>query len=212
LTRAAVQYARIATVALLAVAYAALAYYTSVTPGMQSLGAMVALTPLMLALVSIAWHARNRVAWMGATALVCTGLAFQWGAITNHYDYLYWLEHAGTEAFLGVVFLRSLQPGREAMCSYFARMVHGSLTPVLERYTRQITIAWVMFFFAMSSISSVLFFTATISAWSTFAYFFTAPLTIGMFVIEYMVRRRVLPDMEHAHIFDGIRAFWKSAA
>ncbi len=209
---AAVRYARLISIIALAVGYALLAHYTNTTPGVESLGTLVALAPIMLALWSVAWHARYRTAMLIAFGLVCAGVALQWDTLTSHYDHVYWLEHAGTEAFLCVTFARSLRSGREPMCTYFARAVHGSLTPALERYTRQITVAWVMFFGSMAAVSTVLFFIAPLNIWSAFANFFTAPLIISMFVIEYLVRRHQLPDMEHVHIVDGIKAFWKASA
>jgi hypothetical protein len=29
-----------------------------------------------------------------------------------------------------------------------------------------------------------------------------------MFIIEYLVRRRLHPHMQHAHILDAVKAFW----
>jgi uncharacterized membrane protein len=69
----------------------------------------------------------------------------------------------------------------------------------------------VVFFAAMASLSTALYFSVPLATWSMFANFFTAPLIVLMFLCEYLVRRCRFPDMEHAHIVDGVRAFWNAA-
>jgi hypothetical protein len=86
-------------------------------------------------------------------------------------------------------------------------MIHGPLTPSIERYTRQVTAAWVVFFGMMAATSSLVFFAAPLSTWSVFANFFTAPLTCLMFIAEYAARRHLHPDMEHVHILAAVKAF-----
>ena len=107
---------------------------------------------------------------------------------------------------------RTSAAGRESTRTYFARLVQGALTPALERYTRQITQAWVMFFALMTVVSTLLYWAAPLEVWSLFANFFTGPLIGLMFVGEYIVRRRVLPHMQHAHILDAVKVFWKAPA
>ena len=48
-------------------------------------------------------------------------------------------------------------------------MIHGAVTPAVARYTRQITLAWTLFFVAIAAVSTLLFATAPIVTWSTFA-------------------------------------------
>ena len=207
-----VRLARGALCIALAIGYAFLAHYTNITPGAHTLGSLVALAPLLLAWLSVARQTRHRKLMLAALAALCTGLFLKWDLVTAHYGELYWLEHAGTMSFLGLSFARTLQDGREPMCAYFARMVHGALSPQLADYTRRLTRAWVVFFGAMALTSTLLFAATPLSVWSAFANFFTGPLIGGMFAVEYLVRRRMLPDMEHAHILDGIKAFWKAPA
>lgn len=196
----------------LTVGYILLAHYTITTPGHETLGGLLALAPIVAAALSLAWRSPHRpwmLALLGAGAVL---LAAGWGTIEQHYSHIYWIEHAGTQCLLGWMFARTLAPGREPMCSFFARMVHGKLTPALARYTRQITSAWVVFFCGMASMSTLLYFTAPLASWSLFANFMTAPLTGLMFLGEYLVRRRVLPNLEHVDILMAVKAFWKSPA
>jgi hypothetical protein len=47
--------------------------------------------------------------------------------------------------------------------------------------------------------------------WSAFANFCGFPLVVAMFVGEYLVRGRALPDMQHATLLAGVHAFLASA-
>lgn len=205
----AVRAMRVAAVVLLGAAYACLAHYTN-TAHDRAAGTIIALAPLAIAALMAAWHARRRGAALALFIAACALVAASWPQLTERYSTIYWMEHAGSQSVLALVFARTLAAGREPLCGYFARMVHGKLSPEIERYTRQLTVAWSLFFIMMAAASSALFFGATLEAWSTFANFLTAPLTALMFVAEYLVRRRVHPDMEHADIFAGIQAFWNA--
>lgn len=206
------RYGRPMLIIALALGYAFLAHYTNTGSGTRTLGTLVALAPLVLAALSFAWHSRHRLRMLVVFGAGCVALGMAWPAMAQHYDRIYWIEHAGTELILCITFLRTLGPGREPMCTYFARSVHGSLTPELERYTRQITVAWVVFFGLMATTSTAIFVATPLAVWSAFANFLTAPLIGSMFVAEYLVRRHLHPNMEHAHIFEGVKAFWKAPA
>jgi uncharacterized membrane protein len=111
---------------------------------------------------------------------------------------------------LCLVFARTMGAGREPMCSYFARMVHGPLSTIMLRYTRRVTAAWVMFFGAMAATSTLLFVLAPLNIWSAFANFFTLPLTCLMFIAEYVARRHARLDVQEVSIFAAVEAVWKS--
>jgi uncharacterized membrane protein len=203
--------ARVAAVAILAAGYACLAHYSN-TSRNRDAGIVIALMPLAVAMLAMGWQARRRPLVLGLFAVICGGTALAWPFLQRHYSMIYWIEHVVTQMLLCLMFARTLAPGREPLCTYFARMVHGSLDMEIENYTRRLTRIWAMFFAAVAATSSALFFGATLTTWSTFAYFFTGPLVGLMFVIEYIVRRRLLPQMEHANILAGIQAFWKAPA
>lgn len=196
----------------LAIGYALAAHYTNVTAGNQTLGAALAFAPIVLASLSVAWHAAHRVAAMLLFALGIGALLLVWKTMENHFSLVYWMEHAGTELLLCFAFARTLKEGKEPLCTYFARMVHGTLTPGIARYTRQVTQAWALFFGTMALFSTLLFHFASLNAWSIFANFFTGPLIALMFVAEYLVRRWMHPDVEHESIISSVKLFWKMPA
>ena len=203
---------RAAAIIALIGGYTALAHHTNTTPGYETLGSMIALAPFALAALTLAWRSPRRSPMLALVALAFTALWLAWPSIEHHYSRIYWLEHAGTQLILCLVFARTMAAGREPMCSYFARTVHGPLTPVMLRYTRLVTAAWVMFFGAMAAGSTLLFVLAPLNIWSAFANFFTLPLTCLMFIAEFEARRHARLDMQKVSIFAAVQAVWKSKA
>lgn len=203
-------YARVAAVGVLGLAYACLAHRSN-TADSGSAGALLALAPMALAALVLGWRSRHRLAGMTVAVAACFAAVLSLPLLQRHTSTIYWFEHAATQSLLCIAFARSLAPGRESMCTMFARMVHGALAPGMERYTRGVTCAWSIFFGAMVLVSTALFFAAPVSVWSAFANFLTAPLIALMFIAEYAVRRRLLPDVEHAGIVAGVQAFWKAS-
>jgi uncharacterized membrane protein len=193
----------------LCVGYSLLAHYTNAVPGNETLGALVAIAPILLALVTMAWHSQHRTAMLSAIAVALVATAIAWHSLESHFTWIYWIEHAGTQLIFCLLFARSLAPGREPLCSLIARLVHGTLSPAILRYTRQITVAWMTFFGLMSATSTMLFFAAPLTTWSAFVNFFTGPLICLMFVVEYVIRRMMFPDVEHVHIMVAVRAVRK---
>jgi uncharacterized membrane protein len=86
-------------------------------------------------------------------------------------------------------------------------MLTGPADPAYMRYTWKVTVVWTMYFVSSAMISIGLFFFGPIAVWSYFANLLT-PVIVGlMFVIEYLVRVRVLPDRAHFSISQTIRAY-----
>ncbi len=193
----------------LSAGYALLAHYTNSVPGNATLGALVAIAPILLALVTMAWNAQHRTTMLSAIAVAIVAAVIAWHSLESHFTWIYWIEHAGTQLIFCLLFARSLAPGREPLCSLIARLVHGSLSSAILRYTRQITVAWLIFFGLMSATSTVLFFTAPLNMWSAFVNFFSGPLICLMFVVEYVIRRLMFPDVEHVHYMVAVRAVRK---
>ncbi|MGZ8252126.1 MAG: hypothetical protein ACXWT7_07260, partial [Methylophilaceae bacterium] len=97
-------------------------------------------------------------------------------------------------------------------CVHFAEMINGgALPPEHERYARYVTVAWVIFFALMLLTSTLLFFLAPLATWSIFVNFLTLPLVALMFVLEFMVRRRVLVALPSGHILDAVRAYLRNS-
>lgn len=215
MTRTLVRAIRWIVIAAGAIAYPVLAHYstaTSAATAFPSLGVAASLTPALAILLWLTWRSPMRRIMM----LVCAGVGLLlwgfWGTLERNFSWVYFLQHAGTYAMLAAVFGVTLARGRQALCTRFAEVVHGSLTPEEVRYSRQVTLAWTLFLLSISLVSGALFFLASIEAWSVFANFLSFPLILLMFVVEFAVRRRKLPHQKKHSIMDGMLAYWKTPA
>jgi len=198
-----------------AIAYPVLAHYSTATSAattFPSLGVAVSLAPSLAILLWLTWRSPMRPAMLFLCAVVGGLLWGFWGVLERNFSWVYFLQHAGTYAMLAAMFGVTLARGRQALCTRFAEVVHGSLTPEEAHYSRQVTLAWTLFLLAISLVSSALFFLASIETWSVFANFLSFPLILLMFVVEYGVRRRKLPHQKKHSIMDGMRAYWKTPA
>lgn len=194
-------------IAALVIGYALLAHYTNKSAHSSSLGALVAITPVVLIALVLAWNSPRRSVMLAVLALLGVALWAGWPALELHFGLVYWLQHVGMQLILFITFGRTLIAGRQPLCTRFAETVHGLLTPQHEIYARQVTVAWTLFFAAMALASTLLFFLTPLASWSIFANFLTLPLVASMFITEYWIRRWMLPDIQNAHILDAVRAF-----
>lgn len=197
-----------------AISYPFLAHY-STTPAVVAsepwLGVATSLTPALAILAWLAWHSPRKPAMLLLGALLGFVLWQFWGTLERNFSWVYFIQHAGTNLMLAVMFGSTLAAGRQPLCTRFAAAVHGGvLAPEVERYARQVTVAWTLFFVAIGLVSAGLFAFAPLEAWSVFANFLNVPLVLAMFVVEYRVRLYKLPNLEKHSIVDGMLAFWKT--
>jgi uncharacterized membrane protein len=192
---------------VLSAAFAILAHAAIVEHVPRSVGAALSLVPLSIVVVLAARRSRHPVAAAALAALGAAALWAGWGELERHFADVFFVEHAGINLLLAVLFGRTLATGHEPLCARFARLVHGTIPPEVARYARGVTVAWTIFFAAMFALSSALYLGGAREAWSLLANFLTVPLVVAMFVVEYVVRYRVLPHWERPGILGGVRAF-----
>ncbi|CAB3800828.1 hypothetical protein LMG28688_05256 [Paraburkholderia caffeinitolerans] len=205
-------FARAALAVGAVVAYQLLAHHAVATPGEHGFGlAMALVPPLAIALIAAARSPRR--GWLlPLWALVAVAL---WAArmpLARHFEWGLYIEHVSFNLGMALVFGRTLANARVPLCTQFATMIHGSLTPAAARYTRQITVAWTVFFVAIAAVSTLLFVAAPIVAWATFANYLALPLVGAMFVAEHACRRFALRGEPSARMVDAIRAYRQSSA
>tara|TARA_R110002049_G_scaffold53696_4_gene149837 strand:+ start:1336 stop:1971 length:636 start_codon:yes stop_codon:yes gene_type:complete len=193
-------------VAALLIGYAFLAHHTNKTVHNGNLGALVAIAPIILVL----FLSTKQSVWLlgSLTVVLSTVLWFGWTTLTQHFWLVYWLQDTGIQFILFIMFGRTLFAGRQPLCTRFAQMLHSE--PLSENhviYTRQITVAWTIFFALMTLTSTLLFLLTPLPTWSFFANFLTPPLIALMFILEYGVRIWVLPESRKTHILDAFRAY-----
>jgi uncharacterized membrane protein len=192
---------------VLSVAFTFLAHAAIIEGVPPAVGAALSLIPVALLSLWAARRTRHRVVVIAAIAAVALALVLGWKDLERHFPNLLFIEHAGANLALGILFGRTLVDGREPLCTRFARLVHGELPPEVARYSRQVTVAWTVFFATLCTLSCVLYLLKFLEAWSLLANVLTPILVGAMFVIEYAVRLRVLPHWERVGILAAVRAF-----
>lgn len=202
--------ARRLTVVVLVVAWAAAAHYTTALVDSSSWGALLGLAPFALVAAGFAWRSPRRTVLLTLLAAGAATLALVWPVLAQNVEWMYFVQHAGTNALLCIAFGRTLGNGRIPMCTRIAQLTHGRLSEALARYTRHVTVAWTLFFGVNAIASAALFAFGPIAAWSTFANLLAIPLVALMFAAEYAVRCVVLSREDRGSILDAVRAYRKS--
>lgn len=154
-------------------------------------------------------------AWRSLALIVVLGLAFGWW-FSQHAQlsttWIYLIQHAGAHASLAVLFGSSLLPGRTPLVTRMASLLHPEHNAARNRYTRQVTWAWVIYLGTIAIASVVLFLGGWTIAWSWLANVLTLPLLALMFVVEFGIRRYKLPDEAPGRLSDGWKAYKRMRA
>jgi uncharacterized membrane protein len=193
--------------ALLVAAYAGLSHYCNSLAGAHDLGAALALAPLTVIAMILAWRGTSPPVAMLLTAGLGGLLYGLWPLLTQNYALFSLVQESGVYCLLGVTFSRSLLPTQVALCTHLADKVHGPLSPHELRYTRRVTAAWAVFCFSIAAVSILLYLLAPLRIWSIYINFCVLPLVGTMFVAEYLVRRRVLPQNRRAGLLATVRVY-----
>ena len=200
----------------LSLACAVLAHVAIVRGRSPLMGALLALLPIAV-LVGVTLRrsgtragtrAKTRAWAAGALlALAAVLLWLEWGALERNFPRVFFLEHLGANLALAIAFGCTLRTGADPMCTRFARALHGTLPPEVERYTRHVTLAWSAYFAAIAALSAALYLGGYLAAWSLLANILNPVLVALMFAVEYAVRLRVLPHWERTGILGAWQAF-----
>jgi uncharacterized membrane protein len=193
-------------VIILALGYSLLAHLSTVQGGHGTLGALLALGPVGLIALVLAWHSPRRVLGLTAWLIAAMSITAKWHELTTHFVWIYLMQQVSLYSLLGLSFGQSLARGRIPLCTRMARREYGTLPANAIRYTRQVTLAWTIFFAVTTVTLLLLFFAAPLKVWSAFANFGAIILVILMFAIENRIRLRALPDMTHGGLISTIRA------
>lgn len=184
-----------------------MAHFLSRQPAVQAWGVLFAVLPLsVIALLLLRQWLGSLVALLGL--LLIGGLVVElFATLRHHIDWIYFLQNITVNLALGLWFGRSLTAHRQPLCTTFATLLHPAIHPRLAHYTYRVTQVWTAFFFLMAATSTLLFVLAPVGVWSTFANLLTLPLVVLMFLVEYAVRKRVLPPEDHLGLTSAFRAY-----
>jgi uncharacterized membrane protein len=199
---------QLAAIVVFIVVYAGLSHYANSVAKTRDLAVALALAPVLgFGLVLIRRWGRVLTAALAATAAALL-LRRYWPQLEENFSRVYLIQEGGFYGLMALSFGRSLIGNRVALCTQLADRVHGPLTPSEVRYTRRVTAAWAGFFVLIVAATLGLFYAAPLRIWSLFANFCVPPLIGLMFVAEYAVRRRALPQAPHRGILAAIRAYF----
>jgi uncharacterized membrane protein len=186
---------QIAAVAVFVIAYAGLSHYSNSKPEERDLATLLALAPMLGLGFLMVWRWNGLLLAALLTLLVLALLHRYRNLLIAEFSVVYLLQQCGFYVLMAWTFGRSLLQDRVPLCTEFADRIHGPLTAQELRYTRSVTWAWTGFFVANLAVTFALFAFASLQTWSFFVNFISLPLVLLMFVVEFTVRRRVLPQV-----------------
>ena len=203
---------QLAAVIAFLVAYAGLSHYANSAAETHDLAVGLALgSVLAVGLLLVGRWTHVGVAVLAAAAVGMV-LRHYWPVLEKNFSVVYLLQEGGFYSLMAASFGRSLRTPRVALCTQLADKVHGPLTPQEVRYTRRVTAAWTLFFLLITAATVGLFLCAPLRIWSLFANFCVLPLIGLMFVGEYAVRRRLLPQVPRRGILAAVRVYFADSA
>jgi len=199
---------QLAAVIVLLAAYSLVSHYSASHPQARDLGAALALAPMLSIGFVLTWR------WSGAPRALFAALAawfllqHYWPLFTQNFTLVYLIQQCGFYALMAVSFGRSLWDGRVPLCTQLADRLHGPLTVPELKYTRSVTVAWVVFFMLNLAATLLLFELAPLQIWSLFVNFCALPLILLMFVAEYAVRSVALPARPRSGLMATLRIYF----
>lgn len=199
---------QLAAVVVFFIAYSLLSHYSNSNSQAQDLGAGLALAPMLTLGLVLLWRSSGALIAVLAAAAAALLLQHYWPLFTENFSIVYLIQQCGFYAIMAFTFGRSLFKGRVPLCTQLADKVHGPLSALELRYTRNVTIAWVIFFLANVAVTVLLFEFASLRIWSLFVNFFSLPLILLMFAAEYAIRRHVLPQVQGSGLIATLRVYF----
>jgi uncharacterized membrane protein len=200
--------AQLAAVLLFLVAYSVLSHYSNLNPQAHDLRTLLALAPMLTLGLILVWRWSGFLIALLAAAAAALLLRAFWPLFAQNFPIVYLVQQVGFYFIMAFTFGRSLRKGRVPLCTQLADKVHGPLSALELRYTRRVTLAWVIFFLLNLAANFFLFEFAPLRVWSMFVNFCSLPLILLMFVAEYAVRRRVLPQIQRSGLIATLRVYF----
>jgi uncharacterized membrane protein len=203
---------QLAAIIAFVVAYAVLSHYANSVAKTHDLAVSLSLGPVLavgLLLVGRWTHVGIAVLAAAAAGML---LRHYWPVLEKNFSVVYLMQEGAFYSLMAASFGRSLRGPRVALCTQLADKVHGPLTQQEVRYTRRVTAAWTLFFLLITAANVELFLFAPLRIWSLFANFCVLPLIGLMFVGEYAVRRRILPQVPRRGILAAVRVYFADSA
>ncbi len=108
------------------------------------------------------------------------------------------------------IFGNSLKPGNTPYITQMAQLIREEpLDPIVEKYTRAVTIAWIILFVILALVSILLLLYTPLYIWSYVTNFVNYLLITTFFVVEYSIRRIYLQHINHMGFLSFIKRLIK---
>jgi uncharacterized membrane protein len=199
---------QLAVVVAAIIVYSGLSHYSNSHAQARDLATGLALVPMLALGCVVAWRSAGALLAAVAAGITAYLLYDHWPLLKQNFSLLYFVQQFGFYALMALSFGITLRKPRVPLCTMLADKVHGPLTPKELRYTRQVTAAWTLFFILNMLATLMLFELAPLRIWSVFVNFVSLPLVALMFAAEYLVRRRVLPQVHGGGILATLRVYF----
>ncbi len=199
---------QLAAVVLFFIAYSVLSHYSNLNPQAHDLRTLLALAPMLTLGLVLLWRSSGALTALLAAAATAYLLRTFWPLLTQNFSIVYLVQQAGFYSIMAFTFGRSLRKDRVPLCTELADRLHGPLSALELRYTRNVTVAWALFFLLNLAATFLLYRFAPLRIWSLFVNFCSLPLILLMFVAEYLVRRRVLPQVQRSGLIATLRVYF----
>ena len=125
------------------------------------------------------------------TALASAFLIDELGLLKPQNIYL--INFIAIYAILFKEFYGSLRRNQIPLCTRFAMLVHESISPQLDRYTRALTYSWTIFFGVQIPVWFGLFFALSTQLWSELVSLVPPVMIVALFAIDLTARQFLLP-------------------
>jgi uncharacterized membrane protein len=166
---------------------------------------LIALLPPLACWVLAAWCTRVRWPVALASVLVLAAVLHERHHQLAYLRALWLLDHVSANLAFAVLFGRSLLAHRKPLISRFAEHLHGALSPLQAAYTRAVTLGWTITFVSVAAASPVVFYLWPFERWNEFAWFCALPLTLFLFLMEFLCRCLVLPKDQRSGLIETVR-------
>ncbi len=161
-------------------------------------------------LLGIFWVSLVRgrlIPWLLFSALSATMLLLGYFKLTL---YLLYLTPIVIPLALLIFFGRTLLAGRTPLITSISDAARGPLTPAMQKYTRLLTQLWCLVFLILILWSIILPWLHNPQLWSWFTNVINYGFVGAVFVIEFMVRKKLFPEHDHPSFIEYISIIIKA--
>ena len=159
---------QLAAVVVFFIAYSLLSHYSNLNPQARDLAVGLALAPMLTLCVVLLWRWSGALIAVSCAAAAAWLLRAAWPLLLQNFSIVYLVQQGGFYLLMACTFARTLRTGHVPLCTQLADKVHGPLSALELRYTRNVTIAWAVFFLLNLAATFLLFEFAPLRVWSLF--------------------------------------------